>query len=192
MSTIIILVISALIVLILVGIYNGLVRARNRVEQADSDITVQLKRRYDLIPGLIKSVKGYMKHEKETLDAVVKARSQALKAMTGTASQSRQTENVLEGALKSLFALAENYPDLKANQNFLQLQEELVDAEDKIMAARRFYNSSLRAFIDKVQLFPNNLVAGAFGFDANQFEYFEVADSEAVDQAPEVDFSTGS
>ena len=159
-----------------IGVYNGLVSARNRVEQADSDIDVQLKRRYDLIPNLIESVKGYMKHEKETLDAVVKARADAMNAQAGTA-QARQAENMLEGALKSLFALSENYPDLKASQNFLQLQDELVDAEDKIQAARRLYNSTLRQYIDKTQLFPSNIFANMFSFKV-EGEYFEVNEAE--------------
>lgn len=158
-------------------LFNKLVKARNRVEQAESDIDVQLKRRWDLIPNLIDSVKGYMKHERETLDAVVKARSDAMKAQPNT-SQARQTENILEGALKSLFALAENYPDLKASQNFLQMQEELVDTEDKIQAARRLYNSTLRQYIDRTQIFPSNIIASMFNFKVNG-EYFEVAEAES-------------
>ncbi len=168
------------VVITVIRIFNGLVKARNRVEQADSDIDVQLKRRWDLIPNLIDSVKGYMKHEneRETLDAVVKARSDAMKSQPNT-SQARQTENILEGALKSLFALAENYPDLKASQNFLQLQEELVDTEDKIQAARRLYNSTLRQYIDKTQIFPSNIIASMFSFKVNG-EYFEVAEAESA------------
>ena len=175
-----ILVISIVALLIVVGmaisIYNGLVQARNRVEQADSDIDVQLKRRYDLIPNLLSTVKGYMKHEKETLDSVVKARAEAMSAMSGTA-KGRQAENILEGALKSLFALAENYPDLKASQNFMQLQGELVDTEDKIQASRRLYNSTLRQYIDKTQVFPSNVFANMFGFKVTG-EYFEVQPTE--------------
>ena len=157
--------------------YNRLVKARNRVDQADSDIDVQLKRRWDLIPNLIESVKGYMKHERETLDSVVKARSAAMNASAGT-NEARQAENMLSDALKSLFALAENYPDLKASQNYMQLQEELVDTEDKIQAARRLYNSSLRQYIDQTQLFPSNIFAGMFGFKVTG-EYFEVAEAES-------------
>ena len=160
-------------------LYNALVVARNRVDQATSDIDVQLKRRWDLVPNLIESVKGYMKHERETLDAIVKARSDAMKAQPNT-SQARQAENMLEGALKSLFALAENYPDLKASQNFLQLQEELVDTEDKIQAARRLYNSTLRNYTDKTQMFPSNIVAGIGKFKVNS-EYFEIESGKERD-----------
>ncbi len=180
-------IVLIIIILILLGalaggvfiLFNALVRARNRVDQATSDIDVQLKRRWDLVPNLIESVKGYMKHERETLDAIVKARSDAMKAQPNT-SQARQAENMLEGALKSLFALAENYPDLKASQNFLQLQEELVDTEDKIQAARRLYNSTLRNYIDKTQMFPSNIVANVCNFKVNS-EYFEIEDAEKRD-----------
>ena len=174
---IVLLVVAVILVGGLIAIYNGLVKARNRVDQADSDIDVQLKRRWDLIPNLIESVKGYMKHERETLDSVVKARADAMKAQSGT-SEAREAENILEGALKSLFALAENYPDLKASQNYIQLQEELVDTEDKIQAARRLYNSTLRQYIDKTQLFPSSIVASMFSFRVTG-EYFEVAEAES-------------
>ena len=176
-----IIVLAVVLVVVVIGViinYNGLVKTRNRVEQADSDIDVQLKRRRDLIPNLIESVKGYMKHEKETLNAVVKARSDAMKAQPGS-PDARRAENILEGALKSLFALAENYPDLKASQNFLQLQGELVDTEDKVQASRRLYNSTLRQYIDKTQLFPSNILAGMFGFKVTG-EYFEVEEAEAA------------
>ena len=180
MPTIFIIAIAVGIVALIIGvpavIYNRLIRSRNRVDQADSDIDVQLKRRWDLIPNLIESVKGYMKHERETLDAVVKARSDAMKAQPG--NQARQAENILEGALKSLFALSENYPDLKASENFLQLQGELVDTEDKIQAARRLYNATLRSYIDQTQVFPSNIFANLFGFKVTG-EYFEVSDAEA-------------
>lgn len=160
------------------ALHNILIKARNRVEQSESDIDVQLKRRWDLIPNLIESVKGYMKHERETLESVVKARSSAMQAQPGSAG-ARAAENMLEGALKSLFALAENYPDLKASQNFLQIQGELVDTEDKIQAARRLYNATLRAYKDRLMLFPSNFVAKMFSF-ACPWDYFEVAESESA------------
>lgn len=185
--TIVLVLIGVVVVLAVVfgAIYNGLVRARNRVDEAWSDITVQLKRRYDLIPNLIETVKGYAKHEKETLDAVINARNQAMSAH-GTKDQA-QAENMLEGTLKNLFALSESYPDLKANENFIQLQNELVDTEDKIQASRRLYNSSVRNYTDKVQVFPTNMVAGMFGFKADR-EYFEVEDRAAVEAPVEVKF----
>ena len=179
------LIIIPFVALVLLGsfvgyLYNQLIKTRNRVDQAESDIDVQLKRRWDLIPNLIESVKGYMKHERETLDSVVKARSEAMNAGAGT-NKARQAENMLSDALKSLFALAENYPDLKASQNYIQLQEELVDTEDKIQAARRLFNASLRQYIDKTQIFPSNIIASMFSFRVTS-EYFEVdeAESEAV------------
>lgn len=182
---IIIIVVAVVLGIFLAGLYNGLVRARNRVDEAWSDITVQLKRRYDLIPNLIETVKGYAKHEKETLDAVIKARNAAMNA-SGVA-ETGKAENMLEGTLKSLFALTENYPDLKANENFMQLQGELVDTEDKIQASRRLYNSSVRAFSDKVQVFPTNIFASMFGFKADR-EYFEVENQAEVEAAPTVKF----
>ncbi len=186
MEILIILVIAVIaLVFILGAMYNGLVRARNRVEEAWSDITVQLKRRYDLIPNLIETVKGYAKHEKETLDAVISARNSAMSAQ-GVAATGK-AQNMLEGTLNKLFALAEAYPDLKANQNFLQLQNELVDTEDKIQASRRLYNSSVRNYLDKLRVFPTNIVAGLFGFKDDK-EFFEVEDRATVEQRVEVKF----
>ena len=182
---IILILVIVLLVVITGAIYNGLVKARNRVDQAWSDITVQLKRRHDLIPNIIETVKGYAKHERETLDAVVKARSQAMGAHT--VAESGKAENMLEGALKSLFALAEGYPDLKASQNYLQLQGELVDTEDKIQASRRLYNSSARKYADTIQVFPNNIFASVFSFKNNR-EYFEVENRQAVEQPVKVSF----
>lgn len=163
--------------------YNGLVKTNVRVEEAWSDITVQLKRRMDLIPNLVETVKGYAKHEAETLEKVVKERSNAI---GGSVEETAQTENMLSGALKSLFAVAESYPDLKANQNFLQLQDELVDTEDKIQASRRFYNGSVRDLNTKVQVFPTNIFAGMLGFKKREF--FEVADQAAAEKPVEVKF----
>lgn len=159
-------------------LYNSLVTLRVRVDEAWSDITVQLKRRLDLIPNLVNSVKGYAKHEREVFENVTEARANALNAQG--VKETAQAENQFEAALKSLFAVAENYPDLKANENFLQLQQELVDTEDKIQAARRFYNGGVRDLNTKVQQFPSNVVAGMFGF--KQRDFFEL-DEAAMAQA---------
>ena len=145
-------VVIVLIVAFLIGTYNGLVMLRNRVEEAWSDITVQLKRRTDLIPNLVNSVKGYATHEKEVFEKVTEARSAIMDAKG--VKDTAEAENMLEGALKSLFAVAEAYPDLKANQNFMQLQQELVDTEDKIQASRRFYNGGVRDLNTRIQRFP--------------------------------------
>lgn len=163
--------------------YNSLVKTNVRVEEAWSDITVQLKRRMDLIPNLVSTVKGYAKHEADTLQKVVEQRSNAI---GGSVKETAETENMLSGALKSLFAVAESYPDLKANQNFLQLQGELVDTEDKIQASRRFYNGAVRDLNTKVQIFPTNLFAGMLGFKKREF--FEVEDQAAVEKPVEVAF----
>jgi LemA protein len=163
--------------------YNGLVRLRNRIESAWSQIDVQLQRRYDLIPNLVETVKGYASHEKDTLDRVIQARNQAINTQ-GVANQA-QAENVISGALKSLFALSEAYPDLKANQNFLALQEELSGTEGKIAYARQFYNDSVQSYNTKTQTFPSALVAARFGF--KQREYFE---ADGTSRGPvKVDFS---
>lgn len=186
-GTIILIVIGALllfVVVFLISTYNGLVTLKNRVEEAWSDITVQLKRRADLIPNLVNSVKGYAAHESGVFEKVTEARSAVMNA-NGVA-QTAQAENMLEGALKSLFAVAEAYPDLKANQNFLQLQQELVDTEDKIQASRRFYNGGVRDLNTKIQIFPVNLVAGMFGFQSREF--FEVEDFASVEKPVEVQF----
>jgi LemA protein len=164
--------------------YNGLVKSRARVDEAWSDINVQLKRRYDLIPNLVESVKGYSKHEKDVFTQVTEARTAAMNA-TGIAGKA-QAENQLAGALKSLFAVAEAYPELKANQNFLDLQSNLTDTEDKIQASRRFYNGSVRDYNIKLQVFPTSLLAGAFGFTHRDF--FEVDNQAAVDKPVEVKF----
>jgi LemA protein len=152
--------------------YNGLVRLRNRIESAWSQIDVQLQRRYDLIPNLIETVKGYAAHEKGVFENVTEARSRAISA-EGPAQQA-QAENMVTSALKSLFAVAEAYPDLKANQNFALLQEELSGTEGKIAYARQFYNDSVQSYNTKIQTFPSNLVAGSFGF--KEREYFEADD----------------
>ncbi|PKQ20401.1 MAG: hypothetical protein CVT66_05375 [Actinobacteria bacterium HGW-Actinobacteria-6] len=153
-----------------IGIYNRLVTLRNRVDNAWSQIDVQLRRRYDLIPNLVETVKGYAKHEQETLEKVIQARNLAMSA-TGVAAQG-EAENMLSGTLKSLFALAESYPDLKANQNFMMLQEELSGTESKIAYARQFYNDSVMSYNTSTQTFPSNILAGMFGF--TEREYFEI------------------
>ncbi len=163
--------------------YNGLVTLNNRVEEAWSDITVQLKRRLDLIPNLVESVKGYAAHEKEVFTQDTEARSNALNAQG--VKETAAAENQFEGALKSLFAVAEAYPQLRANENFLQLQQELVDTEDKVQASRRFYNGGVRDLNTKIQLFPNNLFAGMLGFKSRDF--FELEESEMAKAEKPVD-----
>ena len=158
-----------LFVLALILIYNGLVRQRNRIDNAWSQIDVQLKRRYDLIPNLVETVKGYAAHERQVFENVTQARANAISAQ-GPAQQA-EAENVLSGALKSLFAVAEAYPDLKANQNFLSLQEELTSTEDRVAYARQFYNDSVLSYNNKLQTFPRNVIAGMFNFETR--EYFE-------------------
>lgn len=170
-----ILVAVAAVVVWLVFVYNGLVLTRNRVKESWSDIDVQLKRRYDLIPNLVETVKGYASHEKGALEAVITARAKAMGATT--VAEHAKAENELAGALKSIFALAEAYPDLKAVSSFTQLQAELADTENKIQAARRFFNSNVMVMNTKVQSFPTNLIAGAFGFKAESF--FELTDAAA-------------
>lgn len=166
--------IIALFLLWLVGIYNGLVTLKNRVKEAWSDIDVQLKRRYDLIPNLVETVKGYAKHEQGIFEQVTKLRTEAM-AAKGPHDKAEK-ENLLSETLKSLFAVSENYPDLKASANFVELQRELTDTEDKISAARRFYNGNVRDFNTKLEVFPSNLVAHQLGF--TPFELFEAAAGE--------------
>jgi LemA protein len=175
--------IAVVLVLIVVGMYNGLVRARLHVKEAWADIDVQLKRRYDLIPNLVETVKGYATHEKEALEAVISARARAMGA--STVKEHAQAEGALAGSLKSLFALAEAYPDLKAVASFTQLQAELSDTENKIQAARRFYNTTVMSLNTAVQSFPANMVAGMFGFAPAEF--FELED-EAQRAVPSVKF----
>lgn len=171
----------------LIGIYNGLVKANVRVDEAWSDITIQLKRRYDLIPNLLNTVKGYAKHEKEVFENVTKARTAAIDATgQGDVRATAEAENMFSSTLKSLFAVAEAYPDLKADKNFLNLQQELVDTENKIQASRRFYNGSARDLNIKIKVFPTNIFAGMLGFKERDF--FEVDDRAAVEAAPDVKF----
>ncbi len=158
-----------------VSVYNGFIVLKNRVTEAWSDIEVQMKRRYDLIPNLVETVKGYATHESGTLEKVIQARNMAMAAQ-GNVKELAQSENMLAGALKSIFALSENYPDLKANANFLELQRELRDTEDKLQAARRFYNGNVLALNTKIEMFPSNIVAAMFHFEKRDF--FELAESE--------------
>lgn len=174
----------AIVVLILIFLwatYNSLVTLRIRVDKALSEITVQLKRRLDLIPNLIETVKGYASHESGVFERVTEARAQVVNAKG--VQETAAAENQFEGALKSLFAVAESYPDLKANTNFLELQKELVDTEDKIQAARRFYNSGVESLNTKIQTFPHNVVASMFRFTNREF-YKVDADEEAAAQKP--------
>ncbi|KUK49810.1 MAG: hypothetical protein XD75_0204 [Parcubacteria bacterium 33_209] len=184
MTTELMIIVGIVVVLLLYIIltYNGLVALRNRVKEAWSDIDVQLKRRYDLIPNLVEVVKGYASHEKETLEKVITARNVAMSA--NGAKEKGEAENILSGALKNLFALSENYPDLKASTNFLELQRELSDTENKIQAARRFYNGNVKDFNTKIETFPANIIANMFNFKANDF--FSIADEEK--ENPQVKF----
>jgi len=184
MTTTIWIVLGIIVVLaaIIIGMYNSLIRLKNRVEEAWSDIDVQLKRRYDLIPNLVETVKGYAKHEKETLENVTKARTEAMAAQkVGDAKKQAEAENFLSSTLKSIFALSENYPDLKANENFLELQRELSDTENKIQASRRFYNANVRDFNTKLEVFPTNIIGNMLGFKSrNYFEIEEKKERENV------------
>jgi len=175
---IVVIVIAAIIVFWLFGMYNGLVRARVRVKEAWSGIDVQLKRRSSLIPNLVETVKGYAAHEKEVLENVTRARAMLDRAQTP--GQAAQADNVLQSTLRSLFAVAENYPDLKANQNFLELQRELTDTEDKIAYARQFYNTNVSSYNQKIQVVPTNIMAGMFNFTAEEFYEAEEAAREDV------------
>lgn len=181
---IVVIVLVVVVALWVVGMYNGLVGLRNEIENAWAQIDVQLKRRYDLIPNLVETVKGYAKHERETLEKVIQARNIAMGAQ-GVAEKA-QAENMLTGALKSLFALAEAYPDLKANQNFMMLQEELTSTENKVAFARQFFNDRTMVYNTRIQQFPANIIANMFSFFRREF--FEVKEAE-VREAPKVSFS---
>jgi len=169
----IILAIIVLLAVYVIATYNGLIRLKNRVQEAESDIDVQLKRRYELIPNLVETVKGYAKHEKELFEKVTKERTSLV---TGTTAEKVEASNQLTDTLKSIFAVAEAYPDLKASQNFLQLQGDLTDTQDKIMASQRFFNANVRDFNTKLQVFPTNLYAKMLGF--TQFGFIEANDAE--------------
>jgi LemA protein len=189
MSTTTWIVIGVIVVLLIwiAFIYNALVALKQRVSQSFADIDVQLRQRHDLIPNLVETVKGYAAHERGTLDAVIKARQQAVAAQTQGPQAQAQAENMLSGALRQLFALSEAYPDLKANQNFQQLQAELSDIENKIAAARRFFNNAVQEYNVGIQQFPAVLFASAFGFTSQQF--FDLGDDrKQLEQAPSVKF----
>lgn len=186
-AVVVLVAILALVILVfyVIALFNGLVRRRNNVKNAWSQIDVQLKRRYDLIPNLVEVCKGYMKHEREVLENVIKARTQAI-SITGGAAEHAKAENYLTQTLRSLFAVAENYPNLKANENMLALQEELTSTENKISYARQHYNDSVVALNNRTEMFPSNVVAGMFGFRKEEFFELE-APAERV--APKVSFT---
>ncbi len=183
-ATLVLVIILVLLGGYAVALYNALVRARNEVKNAWSSIEVQLKRRHDLIPNLLETVKGYAAHERGTLDAVVQARQQAV-SFSGTVEERAKVENALTQSLRSLFALAEAYPDLKANQNFLALQDELAGTENKIGFSRQYYNDAVMRFKNRVEMFPSNIFAGMFGFQPEPFFQIEEAGERAV---PKVSF----
>lgn len=187
MNSLIVIIVLAVIIFMVVGFfvstYNNLIILRNLVKNAWAQIDVQLKRRHDLIPNLIEAVKGYMAHESETLQKIVELRNQAMN-MQGDVKAVAEVENQLSGALKSLFALSESYPDLKASQNFMQFQEELASTENKIGFARQYYNDCVLNYNNKTQMFPSNIIAGMFGF--TQETFFEAAESEK--EVPQVKF----
>lgn len=182
----IIIAVVVLLLLWVVAAFNKFVRLRTRTDEAWSDIDVQLKRRYDLIPNLINTVKGYADHEKDTLQKVTEARTAAMNA--GSVEDQAAAENMLSGALKSLFAVSENYPDLKANENFLELQRELTDTENKIQAARRFYNTNVRDLNIGVESFPGNIIAGMFKFTKKEFFELDEGEAAAAQNPVEVKF----
>lgn len=180
----IILILVVIVAVIAVVMYNKLVSMRMRAKEAWADIDVQLKRRYDLIPNLVETVKGYMEHERETLEKVTEARTMAMGA--GNLQEQGAAENMLTGALKSLFAVSESYPDLKANQNFLELQKELSDTENKIQAARRFYNGNVRDLNTAIQTVPTNIIANMFNF--TEEEFFELEEGSEEKENVKVEF----
>lgn len=182
----VILGVVVLLIIMMVALYNGLVKTKIRVDEAWSDISVQLKRRIDLIPNLVETVKGYAKHESETFQQVTEARTAMINA-SGPA-ESAKAENMLEGALKSIFAIAEAYPELKANENFKELQAELVDTEDKIQAARRFYNAAVRDLNIKIKSFPAILFAGMLGFSPREFFELDENEQAAAEKPVDVKF----
>jgi LemA protein len=186
---IIILAIVVILIIAFIAIYNGLVGLRNQVKNAWAQIDVQLKRRYDLIPNLIETVKGYMQHERQTLESVTNARNLAQSLSSAGVADRAKAEGELSGALSRLLAVVENYPNLKANQNFLALQEELTSTENKISFSRQYYNDSVLRYNNQTQMFPSNIIAGMTGFKSGEF--FEVKTAEER-EAPKVNFSTGT
>jgi LemA protein len=185
---IITLIVLGVLVAWIIMIYNGLVAMRQRVNQSFADIDVQLKQRHDLIPNLVETVKGYASHERGTLEAVIKARNQAIQSQGGGIPAQAAAENMLSGALRQLFALSEAYPDLKANQNFQQLQGEISDIENKLAAARRFFNNSVQEYNTGIQSFPAVLLAGSLGFTQQTFFDVGATERQQLDKPPEVKF----
>jgi len=183
-ALIIIAVVLGLLIIFVIGVYNALIRRRNQVDNAWSQIDVQLKRRHDLIPNLVETAKGYMKHERETFEAITKARSQAMGAKT--VSEASKAEGALGEALSKFMLVVENYPDLKANQNFLSVQEELSSTENRIAFARQSYNDQVLFFNNKIQMFPSNIIAGMFSFGKRDFFEIEIA---AEREVPKVSFT---
>jgi LemA protein len=183
---IIILIIVGAVVFWAILTYNSLIAFKNRVEEAWSDIDVQLKRRYDLIPNLVNTVKGYASHEKETFQNVTEARTKAMQAQSP--QEKGQAENFLSETLKSLFAVSENYPDLKANENFLELQRELTDTENKVQASRRFYNGNVRDYNTKIETVPTNIIAGVFNFSVREFFELDESEKESAKNPVKVEF----
>lgn len=183
-TTLIVIAVVAVLGIFLVAIYNGLIRTKTRAQNAQKDIDIQLKRRYELIPNLIESVKGVAKQEKELFTKVTEARAGLVK---GSMQEKVESNNMLQETLKSLFAVSENYPEMKSNTSFEKLQDELVDTQDKIMAAERFYNALVQEFDQKVQTFPTNIVAGMLGFNEKDFEYLEIPEESR--ENVKVDFS---
>ncbi len=183
-TLVVVLAVIFIIIFYLIGLFNSLVRLRNQVKNAWSQIDVQLKRRHDLIPNLVETAKGYVKHERGTLEAITEARSRAMGA--GSVGDKAKAEGALTDAISKFFVVVENYPDLKANQNFLALQEELTSTENKIAFSRQAYNDQVLYFNNRIQMFPSNMIAGMFGFQ--QSEFFELED-KAERQAPKVDFN---
>lgn len=185
-ATIIVIVVAVIVLLFFISVYNRLVKLRNNREQAFSDIDVQLKQRHDLIPQLVKAVKGYMKHEEGVLTEITEARAGAMRA--GSIDEKIQAENRLSSALQGLQISVEAYPDLKANQNFMNLQEEISDIENKLAASRRFFNSATKELNNAVEVFPANLVAGMFGFQREKMFDLGSAKRDDLDKAPEINF----
>lgn len=183
---IIILILAGSVVVWAILTYNSLITFKNRVEEAWSDIDVQLKRRYDLIPNLVNTVKGYASHEKETFQNVTEARTKAMQAQAP--QEKAQAENFLSETLKSLFAVSENYPDLKANENFLELQRELTDTENKVQASRRFYNGNVRDYNTKIETVPTNIIAGVFNFSVREFFELDESEKESAKNPVKVEF----
>ena len=186
-SAVILLIVIIILAAYVIAVYNGLIVNKNRVKEAFSDVNIQLKRRYDLIPNLVETVKGYATHESQTLEKVIQARNMAM-ATKGDLKEQAKAENILSGTLKSLFAVSENYPELKANENFLKLQFELTDTEDKIKAARRFYNTNVLALNNKIEMFPSNIIASMFQFTKQEFFELDEDEVQAAKKPVQVKF----